>query len=100
MKDRKRQPEQEAGEKERLDEEVARRVAEEQGRKKAYMAKEQTIQRASDSRHSKQAGKRAVEETDRLAREEARKKAYSAKERDMADAHEARRLRDKEHPPE
>ena len=98
MKDREGQPEQGTGHKERLDEEDARRVAEGQERKKAYLAREQTIQKASDSRHSKEAAKRADKETDRLAREETRKKAYSAKEKNMAEAHKARRLRDKEQP--
>jgi hypothetical protein len=95
MKEQERRPKQETGQKESLDGGEARRVAEGQQRKKAYLAKEQTIQQASDSRHAKQAGKRADEEADRLAREEQRKKAYSAKEKNMAEAHEARRLRDK-----
>jgi hypothetical protein len=99
MGDQQKRSKQETGQKEKDDAEKARRVAKEQERKNAYLAKELAIQKASDSRHSKQAGKRADEETDRLAREETRKKAYSAKEEDIAEAHEARKLRDKEQPP-
>jgi hypothetical protein len=95
MKDQRKPSELETRQKEKGDAEDARRLASEQDRKKAYLAREQAIQQAADSRHSEQAGKRAGEEADRLAREETRKKTYSAREKDMAEAHEARRMKDK-----
>ncbi len=73
--------------------EETKRAAREQERKKAYMAKEQAMAMAADSRKSGQAGARATEETARLAWEQARKEAYSANEKKTAEAHEARKAR-------
>ena len=81
--------------KEKRDVEEAQRLAKEQERKKAYVAKEQATEQASQSRQVERAEKRATEEAGQLARDEARKKAYSARETAMAEAREAKKLRDK-----
>lgn len=98
MSDQQNKPGKETTSKEKHAAEEALRAAKEQERKKAYLAKEQAIQKASDSRRTEQAAKRATEESDRLAREETRKRAYSAKEKGTAEASEARKLKGKEQP--
>jgi hypothetical protein len=85
--------------KEKRDAEDAQRLAKEQERKKAYLAREQAIEKASQSRHVERAEKRASEEAGQLVRDEARKKAYSDKETAMAEARESKKLRDKKQPP-
>lgn len=85
--------------KEKRDAEQAQRQAKEQERKKAYLAKEQSIEKASQSRQAAQGEKRAAEEAVQLARGEARKKAYSDRETAMAEARESKKLKDKKQTP-
>jgi hypothetical protein len=85
--------------KEKRDAEQALRLAKELERKKAYLAREQAIDKASQSKQSERAEKRATEEGAQLARDEARRKAYSARETAMAEARESKKLRDKKQTP-
>lgn len=88
-----------AVQKEKRDAEQALRLAKELERKKAYLAREQAIDKASQSKQSERAEKRATEEGAQLARDEARRKAYSARETAMAEARESKKLRDKKQTP-
>jgi hypothetical protein len=81
--------------KEKQEAEEIKRAAKEKERKQAYLAREQVMAKASDSRQSQREEKRTQEEAKQLAREQARKRDYNAKEKTMVDAHEARKLRDK-----
>jgi len=73
----------------------ANRVVKEQERKKAYLAREQVIGKASDSRRTQRAEKHSSEEAEQLAREQARRKAYFDREKSIADSHQARKSKDK-----
>ena len=99
MKDQGEPSEKETRRKEKLNVEEAETAARDQERRKASLAREQAIEKASDSRHTQRAEKRAAEEAEQLAREQARKKAYDAREKDAAEAQQARKLRDKEQSP-
>ena len=72
----------------------AERLAKEQARKKAWLAKEKAIDEAQEVAQAKRAEKRAVEEAEQLANEQARKKTWLAQEKVIAEATEARRARE------
>jgi len=78
----------------------AERLAKEQTRKKAYLAREQAIEDAQKERETKRSEKRAKEEIDQLAREQARREAYLAREKATAEDREAKKLKNKKQPPE
>ena len=84
---------------ERRSAEEARQLAKEQIRKKAYMAREEAIEKASKERQTRQAEKRATEEIGKLAKGQTRRKALLAKEQAIAEAQEARKLKAKNQPP-
>jgi len=72
--------------------EEARRIAEEQKRKKAYFAKEEELEILSKIKASEHAAKRVAEEVEQSSKDQARKAAYLAREKDIADAETARKL--------
>jgi hypothetical protein len=82
---------------ENLKAEEAARLAKEDIRKKAYLAKEQEIENAQKAKDAKQSEKRVSENAKDLAREEERKETFSAQEKKLAEGHEARRLKDKKY---
>ena len=73
--------------------EEAKRLAKEQKRKIAYLAKEEANEKTSKIRASERAEKRTTEETEQLAKDQTRKKIYFAREQDIADAEKARKLK-------
>ena len=80
--------------------EEADRLNKEQERRKAYMAREQALEKDSSAREAGRAEKRASDEVAQSAAEQTRKKALAAREMKIAEAQEARRLRDKQQPSE
>ena len=91
MTDQEEQSLRETKRKEKRIEEETEGLAREQGRKKAYMAREQAIEKAQKAKETKRSEKRAKEEIDQLAREQARKKDYLAREKATADAQDVRK---------
>ena len=71
------------------------RLTNEQVRAKAYLAREQEIEKAQKAKDTKRAENRASEDIKKLARENARKEAYFAKEKAIAEAQETRKLQNK-----
>jgi hypothetical protein len=76
----------------------AKQLEKEQERKKAYLAREQAIERASQSKHVERAEKRVAEDALQLARDDARKKAYFAREAAMSEARAEKKLKDSKKP--
>ena len=81
-------------------EEEAEGLAKDQGRKKAYLAREEVIEKASKARKTKRTEKRAAEEIGQSAKDQARRDASFAKEQAIAEAQEARKLKAKKQPPQ
>jgi hypothetical protein len=79
----------------KLKAEQAKLLAEEEARRKTYLAKEQEIEKGLRAREIQRAKDRAGDEIKDLAKEKARKEAYLAKEKTLADDHEARTSRGK-----
>jgi len=90
----------EAKRKEKLIEEEAERLAKEQVRKKANLAREHAIEKTSKSKQIERTEKRAAEEIGQSARDQARRKANLAREQAIVEAQEARKLKAKKQPPE
>ncbi len=80
--------------------EEAGRLDKEQVRKKAYLAREEAIEKASKASKTKRTEKRAAEEIGQSTKDQARKDASLAKEQAIADAQEARKLKAKKQPPQ
>jgi hypothetical protein len=95
MTDQEEQPLEETKRKERRIQEDAERLAKEQVRKKAYLAREQAIDKNWKLNKTRRAEKRASEEMEQLPRDQARKKALLAEEQAIAEAQEARKLKAK-----
>ena len=75
--------------------EAAEQLAEEQVRKKAYLAREQVIEGDQKEKKAKRSEKRANEEIEQLAKDKARKEDYLAREKAIAEAQDERKLKDK-----
>jgi hypothetical protein len=82
---------------EQLKMEEADRLAKEDIRTKAYLAKEQEIEKSQKAKDAKQSEKHASENIKASAREKRRKETYLAQEKKLAEGHEARRLKDKKY---
>ena len=95
MIDQEEQSLKETKRKERRIKEDAERLAKEQVRKKAYLAREQAIEKTWKANKTKRSEKRATEEIEQLPRDQARKKALLAEEQTIAEAQEARKLKAK-----
>jgi hypothetical protein len=95
MTDQEEQPLEETKRKERRIKEDAERLAKEQVRKKAYLAREQAIEKTWKANKIKRAENRAAEEIEQLPRDQARKKALLAEEQTIAEAQDARKLKAK-----
>jgi hypothetical protein len=91
MTDQEEQSLRETKRKEKRIEEETEGLAREQGRKKAYLARERAIEKAQKEKEAKRSGKRAKEEIDQLDREQARKKDYLAREKATAEAQDVRK---------
>jgi hypothetical protein len=85
----------EARRKERLKAEEAEQVAKDKVRRKAYLVREQEIEKGQKTRELRQAEKRASEDVKDSAREKSRKETYLAQERAVSKDQEARKLKDK-----
>jgi hypothetical protein len=85
----------EAQRKEKLKAEEARQSAKDGERKKAYLAREQEIEKGQKSRELKQAEQRVSDDIKDSAREKARKEAYLAQEKVIAENQEKRQNKDK-----
>ncbi|MFH1031800.1 MAG: hypothetical protein V1767_04485 [Chloroflexota bacterium] len=68
-------------------------IAKEQVRKKAYLAREEAIEKTSKANETKRAEKRAREEIEQLSKDQARRQALFAKEQAIAEAQEARKAK-------
>jgi len=86
--------EKEARRKKKLEAEAAEQLAKDEIRKKAYLAREQIIEKEQKARELREADRRASEDIKNLAREKARKEAYLAQEEAHARDLEARTLKD------
>jgi hypothetical protein len=86
--------------KEKLKAEEAEQVSRDQERKKAYLAREQEIEKGQKVRDIKQAEKRASEDIKDSVKEKARKETYLAQENALAEDQKARKLKDKPQSPE
>ena len=73
------------------------RLAKEDIRKEAYLAKEHEIEKVQKAKDAKQSEKHASENITDSAREKGRKETYLAQEKKIAEGHEARRLKDKKY---
>ena len=80
--------------------EEAERLAGEQERKKAYLAREQAIEEAQKEKGTRRSEKRVIEEVEQLARDQARREAYLAREKTTAEAQEARKRKAEKLSPE
>jgi hypothetical protein len=100
MTDQEEQSIKEVRRREKLIKEEAERLARERERKKAYLAREQVIEKASEAKEAERSQKRAVEESEQANREKARKDAFLAREKMLAEAAEAKKLREKKQQPE
>ena len=78
----------------------AGRSAKEQVRKKAYLAREQAVEKTWKAKETKRAEKRATEETEQSSRDQARRRALFTREQTIAQAQEARKLKAQKQPPE
>jgi len=96
MKDHDEEASREALRIEKLKIEEAKLHAREQDRSKAYMEKEQQIEKIQNAKAAQRADERAKEELKDLAREKARKEAYLAREKILADEQAARRSKNKQ----
>jgi hypothetical protein len=76
--------------------EESRRLADEEKRKKTYLAREEAIEKLSRLKESERASKRAKEESEQSAKTEARKKIYLEGEQKIADAEKERKLRERQ----
>ena len=75
--------------------EDAERLAKEQVRKKAYLTREQAIEKTWKVNKTKRSENRATEEIEQSAKDQARKEALFAEEQTIAEAQEARKLKAK-----
>jgi hypothetical protein len=75
-------------------------LAKDQARKKAYLLREEAIEKASKARKTKRTEKQAAEEIGQSAKDQARRNVYLAKEQAIAEAQEARKLKAKKQPPQ
>ena len=80
---------------EKLKTEEAKIAAKDQARAKAYLAREQEIEKGQKVRETQKAKDRAKEEVSELAKDKSRKEAYLAREKIIADEQEARKLKNK-----
>jgi hypothetical protein len=80
--------------------EQAEQLAKDQVRKKAYLIREEAIEKASKARKTKRTEKQAAEEIGKSAKDQARRDASLAKEQAIAEAQEARKLKAKKQPPQ
>ena len=95
MKDQEKQSLRETKRVEKRSAEDAELLDKEKVRKKAYLLREEAIEKASKAKETKRAGTLATEEIDQLAKDQARRKAYVAREQTIAQAQEARKLKAK-----
>ncbi len=95
MTDQEEQSLKEAKRKEKRATEENEQLARDQARRKANLAREQTIEKDLKERKTKQAEKRAAEEPERLAKDQAKRKANLARERKITEGQEARKLKAK-----
>ncbi len=79
----------------KMKDEEARILAKEQARTRAYLAREQEIEKAQKIKEDQRASGRADEEIQEMAKEKARKEAYQARENKIAEDQEARKSRNK-----
>ena len=80
---------------EKLKADETAQLAREDVRKKAYLGREQEIEKGQKAKDAKQAEERASEDIKDSAREKARKEVYLAQEKAIAKAHEERKLKGK-----
>jgi hypothetical protein len=76
------------------DHEEANLLTKERERRQSYLAKEQAIEKAAESRITERAKKRSNEEKEQQALALARKQIYDANEKKRDEAHKARKLQD------
>jgi hypothetical protein len=93
MSDPEKQSQIETKRKEKRIAEEAKSLGKEQERRKAYLVREQAIEKASKVKETERAEKRATEEIAQLSADQARKKALVAREKKIADAQEDRKLK-------
>ena len=95
MTDQEEQSLKETKRKEKRIEEETEGLAKEQGRKKAYLAREQAIKEDQKKGETKRAEKRAAEVIKQLARDQARRKDTLAREQAIVEDQELRKLKAK-----
>ncbi len=98
MRDREIQSSKETKRAEKSKAEEVELLAKDQVRKKAYLAREQEIEKGQKAKAAKRGENHASEEIKELAREKARKEAYTVREKAIAEALETR-LKDKKQSP-
>jgi hypothetical protein len=100
MSDPEKQSQKEVNRKEQRIAEDAKRLGKEQERRKAYLVREQAIEKVSKAKETERAEKRASDEIAQLAADQVRKKAMVAREKKIADAQEDRKLKTRKQLPE
>jgi hypothetical protein len=80
---------------EKLNADEAKQLVREQARTKAYLAREQEIEKAQKLKDAKRAEDRAREEVQESAKEKLRKQTYEAREKSIMADQEAKRLKNK-----
>ena len=100
MKDQEDNSLKETLRKEKLKAEEVEQVAKDQTRKKAYLAREQEIEKGQKARETRQGEKRASEDIRDSAREKLRKETYLAQEKKTAGQQDARKLKDEKQSPQ
>src|SRR4030042_1379213 len=100
MRDQEEQLQKKAKQSRKRTAEEAECIAKEQVRKKAYLVREEAIEKASKARKTKRTEKQAAEEIGQSAKDQARREAYLAKEQTIEKAQEARKFKAKKQPPQ
>ena len=100
MRDQEEQSLKEARRVEKRVAEEADQLAKDQVRKKAYLTREEAIEKALIARKTKRTEKQTAEEIGQSAKDQARREASVAKEQAIAEAQEARKLKAKKQSPQ
>jgi predicted DNA-binding protein len=77
----------------KVKEDEAKALARDQARAKAYLAREQEIEKGQKIKETQRVKERADEELQDVAKEKARKEAYQAREKAISEDQEARKLK-------
>ena len=95
MSDKEEYSAKETKRKEKLKAEEVEQIAKDEVRKKAYLAREQEIEKSQKAKNAKQAEKRASEDIKDSAREKTRQETYLAHEKQIDEEQKTRRLEER-----